>query len=58
MLRSVADARRVAEILTEAWSVANGRTDPVRAAQAGAQREAGAVPAKSAHPRAPLAAAH
>lgn len=58
MLRSVADAHRVAEILTEAWSIANGRTEPLRSAQADTQRDVGAVPAKSAHPRAPLAAAH
>jgi hypothetical protein len=58
MLRSVADARHVAEILTQAWSVANGRVEPARAAQVSTARDVSVVPATQAASGAPLAAAH
>jgi hypothetical protein len=58
MLRSVADARRVAEILTEAWSIANGRAEPVHEAQSSTPHDVVFVPATPAQPGAPLAGAH
>ena len=59
MLRSVADAREVAGILTRAWSAAHGRAESVATAQASAAREVpAAVSTAPASSGVPLAAAH